>query len=234
VTDLERFAHRLASLLGAEGSDGIGRPVSVAELRGSLMPYRTNRTMLGVASSEDYELLVLRLIAEEAGLVRTSPAAAAEQAREEVASPNPNLDLLERLGQVTIQLDLGARETGAEGDARPSETAAAVDEPVSIPLPAATTPLPAATTPLPASAAINAPPPEVPLFESLERAPEPVSASPGACPSCSAELPAARVVIYCPSCGLRIGESRCPSCGTALEAGWRHCITCGRSTGPRG
>lgn len=104
MTDLERFVKRLLETLKARHPAGAQRPFTVAELRGAVLPYRMHRSALGLSSSEDYELLVFRLMAEEGGFARTTPPDAAERAREEIASPVPDLDLLELLGDTTLQL----------------------------------------------------------------------------------------------------------------------------------
>jgi hypothetical protein len=37
------------------------------------------------------------------------------------------------------------------------------------------------------------------------------------------------VVNFCPHCGVDQARARCPACQANVEAGWRHCITCGVS-----
>ena len=108
MTDLVRFVKRLVEVLEAKDPTGVHRPLTVAELRGSVFPYRTQRSPLGLTSAEDYDLLVLRLVAEEGEFVRTNPSEAAVRAREEAASINPNLDLVEDLGDATIQIGAAA------------------------------------------------------------------------------------------------------------------------------
>ena len=47
------------------------------------------------------------------------------------------------------------------------------------------------------------------------------------CGLCGRVLPADRVVNFCPHCGGSQALNRCPACQTELEAGCRHCISCG-------
>src|SRR5690606_39868413 len=96
MTDLERFAAVLLAEWLQEGRHH-GDAIAVGSLLDRTLPYRTARKLLGIDVSEDYEMLVLRLIAEEGGLVQTEPAAAATMARETLASKLPDLDLLRRL-----------------------------------------------------------------------------------------------------------------------------------------
>lgn len=116
MTDLERFVKRLLETLKARHPAGAQRPFTVAELRGAVLPYRMHRSALGLSSSEDYELLVFRLMAEEGGFARTTPPDAADRAREELASPVPDLDLVELWGDATLQLthDVASRLAAIE------------------------------------------------------------------------------------------------------------------------
>jgi hypothetical protein len=47
------------------------------------------------------------------------------------------------------------------------------------------------------------------------------------CGLCGRDLPTGRVVNFCPHCGGSQGLARCPACRSELEAGWRHCVSCG-------
>lgn len=137
MTDLERFVKRLLETLKARHPAGAQRPFTVAELRGAVLPYRMHRSALGLSSSEDYELLVFRLMAEEGGFARTTPPDAADRAREELASPVPDLDLVELWGDATLQLthDVASRLAAIESAelaevSPPTELVAAVAPPL--------------------------------------------------------------------------------------------------------
>ena len=103
MDELTRFARTLVERLGAR-PEGVHRPVSVAALRREILPYRAERRALGLTSVEDYETILLRLVAEERGLVRTIPAAAAERCREVLSQPNPDLGVLEEIADSMIQV----------------------------------------------------------------------------------------------------------------------------------
>lgn len=103
MDELTRFARQLVERLTAR-PEGIGRPVSVADIRKSVLPYRAQRRALGLESVEDYETVLLRLVAEERGYVKTHPPAAAVRCREELGQANPDLALLEDLADATVQL----------------------------------------------------------------------------------------------------------------------------------
>ena len=117
MTDLIRFVKRLVEVLEERDPAGVHRPLSVADLRGVVFPYRIQRAALGLSSAEDYDLLVLRLVSEEEDFVRTYPAESAARARAEAQHLNPNLELAEELGDTTIQIGATAlaRIVAAEG-----------------------------------------------------------------------------------------------------------------------
>ena len=74
MTDLERFFRRIVANLAAT-DPGAPAPPDPARRhpRVSIVPYRTNRRALQLESSEEYELVLLRLCAGEGGFVRTEP-----------------------------------------------------------------------------------------------------------------------------------------------------------------
>jgi hypothetical protein len=172
MTELERFVKRLVEVLGARDPAGLHRPVTVSDLRSSVLPYRLNRSVIGLSSSEDYELLVLRLVAEEGGYTRSYPPTSAERARAEMASPNPDLDLVEQLADTTIQL-------GASGLARVMGEGADQDQWADRRPTTPERPAPEEPTAEPVAEAPEANDSSLPLLE-LEPEPEPESATPPA------------------------------------------------------
>jgi hypothetical protein len=61
----------------------------------------------------------------------------------------------------------------------------------------------------------------------------PASAEPAStrCTQCKGLLPSGRTVNFCPHCGRSQALTHCPVCESELEAGWRHCVTCGYHIG---
>lgn len=119
MDELTRFARRLVEQLGAS-SEGVHRPVAVAALRETVLPYRTHRRALGIDSVEDYETVLLRLVAGERGYVRTMPAEAAQRCREELAQPTPDLAVLDEVGDATVQITSMAAAQIVEGEDGPA------------------------------------------------------------------------------------------------------------------
>ena len=237
MTDLERFVGRLVELLEARDPTGRFHPINIAELRTSIMPYRLNRSALGLSSHEDYELLVLRLVAEEGGFARTNPPESAARCREEASSPNPDLEIVEDLNDTTIQF-------GAAGLARHSALGtrhSAVDAPEAGPVSSPWAPevvpeLPAAPPLAPEAAPVEAAPEPTPAptpEPPAERRVPSAECRELACRDCHRPLPTHREVTFCPYCGSQVGQSRCGRCGAEIEPGWRHCVSCGAVAGHR-
>ncbi|MEO5826547.1 MAG: zinc ribbon domain-containing protein [Gemmatimonadales bacterium] len=244
MTDLERFVAALLVQWRADGGIG-GGPIDVGTLLDRTMPYRTARRLLGIDISEDYEALVLRLIAGEEGLASTNPEEAGEMARATMADRIPDLDTLRllRSAELTLTDDAQARLVDASfGEARaeanekwrgveatPSPSNAGTetaisgggeshDEPVHdvIPLPVARD----ATRVAPPTSP-PAPPPAYLTGPATFISPE------AACWSCGEELPTERTVKFCPFCGASQHPPACGACGTAVERAWKHCPECG-------
>jgi DNA-directed RNA polymerase subunit RPC12/RpoP len=202
MDELTRFARQLVERL-ATRPEGIKRPVSVAEVRKTFLPYRAQRRALGLESVEDYETVLLRLVAEERGYVKTSPPAAAERCREELAQTNPDLGVLEEVADSTIQLtSLAAGKVVSDGQAEPVSPSPAAPREAS----QAPAPPPAPVEPSPAPAATR---------------------SEKTCRFCHGVLPLRRTATFCPHCGERLIPLTCGRCGAEFESEWKHCITCG-------
>jgi predicted amidophosphoribosyltransferase len=48
------------------------------------------------------------------------------------------------------------------------------------------------------------------------------------CRYCGGEVPADRVITFCPHCGQNMTVTQCPACSAELEVTWKFCPTCGR------
>jgi hypothetical protein len=220
VTDLERFFRRMVSNLAATDPGLLDQPVALADVPVSIVPYRSNRRALGVESSEEYEMVLLRLCAGEGGFIRTDPDEVRQRFGEEVRSANPDLEVLHRFEDVVLTL-------------RPELVGRALSPPP-IDLDQAR----AAIQPSP-PAPHAAPMQEEPeLYEEPEKraepefpaADEPVGSQ---CVYCGGGLPSDRSVNFCPYCGQSQVAMVCPACHCDVETGWRHCVNCGVALGSR-
>jgi hypothetical protein len=222
MDELTRFARRLVEQLTAS-KEGVNRAVPIGLIREKILPYRTHRRALMLESVEDYETVLLRLVAGERGFVRTLPPGAAKRCQDELAGANPDLGVLDQLADSTIQItSLAAAQIVGDddgGEVTPSEAPA----PVAAPRPQGDKPQYRRT------AEIASVPPRP-----RDDTPAPVLASEakqsgrdGECRHCHHVVPAGRTVVFCPWCGGRLIPFTCARCQTELESDWRHCITCG-------
>jgi predicted RNA-binding Zn-ribbon protein involved in translation (DUF1610 family) len=201
VSDLERFFAQLVRNLAALNPARLRQPLTLAEIRESIIPYRANRRALELESSEDYELIIIRLCAGEGGFAITEPEEAHADFVKEVESPNPDLTIVEKHRKAVVGLD--QRSVARALDPKPELAYAPWEEQVT---------QAELTRKTEAAAAERSPP-----LPDLR------------CTHCRAALPVGRVVNFCPKCGQ--SQLRCPKCKTELERGWRHCVGCGAALG---
>lgn len=241
MTDLERLFRRLVDNLIAIDPARLHRPITVGDLLGSVIPYRTNRRSLSIDSAEDYDMLVLRLCSGEGGYVRMVAPDIAQVFQDQLTSPNPDLDILREnelaelvLGTEPLAHALGPGpeeayappEEESEEESRPAARASrTVVEP---PLESVRR-VPFSAEPAPAVAPMVPPPPR--MTAEPEPRPRLVRDSGARCSYCGGRLPTGRTVNFCPHCGQNQTFTRCPECQSELELGWRHCIACGHHVG---
>jgi double zinc ribbon protein len=224
--DLDRLFERLVSVLAEDAPGRLAIPFPAAEVYERLVPYRSNRSILKVATHQDYEMAVLRLLAGERGYASLEPAEVREALQREAAEANPDTGLFRQFPDAILSLNRLAAERFLRGDrayappprpplAPPPESADAAereeDEEEEEEKEGA-----GGKAPLSGAA-----------FELAEQ-----SESPRQCPYCGETLPGSRKVNFCPQCGQPpSGELRCPACGGEVDVGWRYCVSCGRATG---
>ncbi len=227
MTDLERFFRRMVSNLAATDPDRLDQPVALADVPVSIVPYRSNRRALGVETSEEYEMVLLRLCAGEGGFIRTDPEEVRQKFGEEVRSANPDLEVLHRFEDVVLTLrpELVGRALGSSPIDLNQARAAIQPEP----------PAPAAIPVLEEAEELHE---EAGLQEELDELEEPefppaVELDLSQCIYCGGGLPSDRTVNFCPHCGQSQVAMVCPSCHGDVERGWRDCVNCGVALGSR-
>ena len=178
------------------------------------MPYRSNRRALLLESSEDYELVVLRLCAGEGGLVRTEPEEVRARFAEEAASTNPTCTYCtsSSTSLVSIRSEPLARALDSEPDP-------------GLPYAPHFATQPLAGLDLPALDPLNDLDPIEP--RRLRGARRGARGRGAALPLLRRRAPGDRPVRFCPHCGQRQAPSECPRCHSDVEPGWRHCVSCG-------
>jgi len=224
VTDVERFFRRLVSNLAASDPARLRHPVPLEDILRDILPYRANRRVLQLDTSEDYELVLLRLCAGEGSLVRTEPEEARARFAREAESSNPDLEVLHSFEHVQVTI-------------RPEPLSWALAPfPDPVDAPPAPHALDLGDIALPGLEVLHAP------FDDAERldaeapsdAEEPAAADQDLrpmCLYCGGSLPAGRPVNFCPHCGQSQTQLLCPECRSEVEPGWRHCVNCGAAVG---
>lgn len=222
MTDLERFFRRLVDNLIAIDPARLHRPVELAEIARTIVPYRTNRRALELESNEDYDMVLLRLCAGEGGFVRTDPPDVQGAFASQAASLNPDLSVLQDFGATGLIL-----ATEQLAYALGPEPGMAYAPPEEDDLPPA--PADRSVIPLDSVRWTRATIEPVAPFDSPEEEPLPeaLAERTGRCSYCGGALPANRTVNFCPHCGESQSLARCPSCQGEVELGWKHCVTCG-------
>ena len=220
--DLDRLFERLVSVLADDAPGRLAVPFPAAEVYERLVPYRSNRSTLKVATHQDYEMAVLRLLAGERGYASLEPTEVREALEREAAEKNPDTGLFRQFPDALLSLNRLAAERFLRRDrayAPPSPPPVSPESPE------------AATDDGDDGGDEDGGKERVPLagaaFELAEQ-----SESPRQCPYCGETLPGSRKVNFCPQCGQPpSGELRCPACGGEVDVGWRYCVSCGRATG---
>lgn len=200
MTDLERLVRRIVNNVSASDPARLRRPVTLAELRDSIVPYRANRRALELETSEDYELVLLRFCASEGGFARMQDQEIGKELADELQSPNPDLALLRRHEKAALNLDDRALQSLVTRDPHHSFA-----------------PRPAITAK------------EVAPKRRTKSPQEAKPTTQTKCLRCRDELPRGRVVNFCPHCGYDARKGQCPQCNAELEPAWRHCISCGHA-----
>jgi hypothetical protein len=208
VEDLSRLFRQIVRNLAATDPARLRRPLPLGEIRRTILPYRGNRRALQLETSEDYELVLIRLCAGEGGFARTEPDDVHAEFAAEALNSNPDLTIVHRHEKAVVILNeeqlVRALDPARELAFAPS------DQRFAPPTPRKPAPLPDPPAPV---KAVSKPPAKSP--------------PPAICRVCSGKLPPGRSVKFCPHCGASQELTRCPECQTELEPAWRHCVTCG-------
>jgi len=196
----ERLYSLLRRRMAAERV-GPDDPVAVAELHKRLLPYHTCRDSLGYATKAEYDVALLRLLADDARVAVAEPALR-EAVRAEIRQPEPGLAFLHRFAASEIRLKDAPHPQPPGADAEPTPPSAEREDDGASALRAAGAFTPTA---------------ESPATDATAR-----------CRECAEPLPAVEGVRYCPSCGADQVVPICGACGTEVAKGWRYCAFCGK------
>jgi len=212
MDELDRLFSLLVAALARETRVAVPFPASDVYER--LVPYRSNRSRLNVATHQDYEMAVLRLLAGERSYVQLEPENVREVMQREIATINPDPAYFRTFPDAQVMVNGRAAERVLLADRAYAPSSAAEDEELLDTTGENPVPVPFAPR-----AAFRAPKPKDALTANQ-------------CEYCGGVLPAKRDARFCPHCGQpQEGELKCPGCGSALDVGWAYCLACGRPTG---
>lgn len=203
---LDRMFHVLVRTLRAKNPALLVAPFTVGEMYSQVLPYRHFRRELGLESNQEYELILMELLTGARGYLDVDERLRDELGKELVA-PNPEPARIREFADAHVSVNQAAQGKVPEAArvSTPGQAAAATPQ----------TPVVAATYSMDrisgGNAAVNA--------DRIDTR----------CRYCAGELPAGRDARFCPHCGQNLQVLNCPACGAEVEAGWRFCITCGKS-----
>lgn len=227
MDDLERMYRHLVRTIRAKFAPLLAQPFEVGELFQTILPYRLHRRELGLETNQDYELVMLSLLAGTRGYLVVD-----DKMRDvltaSLASSNPDPSIIKNFASSHVAL---APETlhrlDAEGRASGAHGAVSAATPARTPSPGphrtgSGSMSMSGSTPGASGTVSSEPPPRRTL--------RPVTATSGEhCAFCKGELPTGRPISFCPHCGQDLTVVHCPACGSELERGWKFCVTCGRT-----
>lgn len=232
MNDLDRLYRQLVATLHAGGARWQD-PLRLSDLM-NVLPYRSARRVLHIDSSEEFELLMLRLAGGEGGYMSTEPEAVGQRFALEAVSTNPELAVLREFKDSCLMFVPGplmkvlsgatADEAWAPPGARTPEPPQAAEPP---PAPRAAPPVPHAAAPAPTPAQAKASTGARPAAPAAAARPAPAPRAATQCSACARELPAGRQVSFCPHCGQGQAVGHCARCGADAELAWQFCADCG-------
>src|SRR2546423_12024706 len=114
--DLDRLFERLVSVLADDAPGRLAVRFPAAEVYERLVPYRSNRSILKVATHQDYEMAVLRLLAGERGYASLQPMEIQEALQREAGEKNPDAGLFRQFPDALLSLNRLAAERFLRGD----------------------------------------------------------------------------------------------------------------------
>lgn len=214
MDELDRLFGLLVAALARETRVAVPFPASDVYER--LVPYRSNRSHLNVATHQDYEMAVLRLLAGERHYVQLEPENVREAMQREIATINPDPAYFRSFPDAQVMVNGRAAERVLLADRAYAPANPDEDDDDSGLL----------------DTTGENPVPFIPPTAFTEPAHEHPLAPGTQCEYCGGVLPTNRDTKFCPHCGQpQQGELKCQGCGGELDVGWAYCLTCGRATG---
>jgi hypothetical protein len=219
MDELDRLFGLLVDALARETRVAV--PFPAADIYERLVPYRSNRSRLNVATHQDYEMAVLRLLAGERGYLQLEPDTVRDAMQREIATINPDPAYFRSFPDAQVMVNGRAAERMLQAERAYAPPSEEYDDENDLVDTTGENPIPAPPVPTPF------------VHPARFRIARPAD-GPGEyqCEYCGGVLPANRDVRFCPHCGQpQEGDLKCPACGSAVDVGWAYCLSCGKPTG---
>ena len=230
MDELDRLFSLLVAALARETR--IAVPFPAAEIYERLVPYRSNRARLNVATHQDYEMAVLRLLAGERSYVQLEPDSVREAMQREIATINPDPAYFRSFPEAQVMVNGRAAERVLMADRAYAPPASADTDEDGLLDTTGENPIPPAPPSTPTSPLQVPPPPPAHHTERFRIARPPHALLESQCEYCGGVLPSNRDVRFCPHCGQpQEGDLKCPACDSPVDVGWAYCLSCGKPTG---
>src|SRR5712671_73611 len=126
MDELDRLFGLLVAALARETR--IAVPFPAAEVYERLVPYRSNRARLNVATHQDYEMAVLRLLGGERGYVQLEPDSVREAMQREIATINPDAAYFRSFPDAQVMVNGRAAERALKADRAYAPPSGGADE----------------------------------------------------------------------------------------------------------
>jgi hypothetical protein len=205
--DLDALFSRIAHALYAVDAALLSQPLEVSALFTQWAPFAAVARDLNLSVNDEYDRLMMRLLAGEGGYVFADDGMQ-EDLRRELRRRQPDAGALRAYGaaRITLARDAVLRALDLTPEALPLHGSASTGRKRYAPR-------------------------TNPVGDPTAAPPGIVTPTPSICQFCGERLPDGRPVRFCPECGMNVLLRHCSGCSAEMEPEWKYCINCGRAAG---
>ena len=208
-----RLFDALVSEIYAHWPEYVHSRFTVAEIYQNLIPWRTHRDTMDIATGGEYEQALLRLLAGEGDYLALESKAARDEIQAELECRFPNTGIYRDFAAVGVRLNPSRLPVHEAGTGRQEASTSAAADGNGF----------GTEENAPGAGAVSA----AAAATAGRTRPDEVKSAGRVCLSCSHELPRVEGMRFCPFCGHNARVVACVSCGMRVEADWSYCVGCG-------